>query len=51
MPAQVTTVTYDGLQALLLNEMTPEDFVASIDQEWQAAKSAGEILRPGGIAD
>jgi raffinose/stachyose/melibiose transport system substrate-binding protein len=49
MPANVTTVTYDGLQALLLGSMTPEQFVQSLETEWQAAKAAGDILQPGGI--
>lgn len=49
MPANVTTVTYDGLQALLLSSITPEKFVESIEAEWQAAKAAGDILQPGGI--
>lgn len=51
MPANVTTVTYDGLQALLLNAMTPEQFVESIEAAWQQAKAEGTILVPGGIAE
>jgi raffinose/stachyose/melibiose transport system substrate-binding protein len=50
MPANLTTVTYDGLQALLLGSMTPEQFVQSIEKEWEVAKNAGTILAPGGIA-
>jgi len=50
MPANVTTVTYDGLQALLLGSITPEQFVQSIEKEWEIAKAAGNILAPGGIA-
>ncbi|TCR98798.1 extracellular solute-binding protein [Rhizobium sp. BK418] len=49
MPANVTNVTYDGLQALLLNSMTPRQFVEAIEKEWETAKKAGNILAPGGI--
>ena len=49
-PGSLTTVSYDGLQALLLNVMTPEDFTAEMQSAWAAAKDAGEIMLPGGIA-
>ena len=50
-PGGLTTVSYDGLQALLLNVMTPEDFTAEMQSAWAAAKEAGEIMLPGGIAE
>ena len=48
-PGSLTTVSYDGLQALLLDVMTPEDFTAAMQEAWAAAKQAGEIMLPGGI--
>ena len=50
-PGSLTTVSYDGLQALLLNVMTPEEFTAEMQSAWAAAKEAGEIMLPGGIAE
>lgn len=50
-PASMTNVTYDGLQALLLGVMTPEQFVEAIQAEWEMAKQDGAILMPGGVAD
>ncbi|MDD9910265.1 MAG: extracellular solute-binding protein [Ahrensia sp.] len=50
-PGSLTTVSYDGLQALLLNVMTPEDFTGEMQSAWAAAKEAGEIMLPGGIAE
>lgn len=50
-PGSLTTVSYDGLQALLLDVMTPEEFTAEMQSAWAAAKDAGEIMLPGGIAD
>ncbi len=50
-PGSLTTVSYDGLQALLLNVMTPEDFTAEMQAAWAEAKDAGDIMLPGGIAD
>lgn len=50
-PASMTNVTYDGLQALLLGVMTPEQFVEAIQAEWEVAKADGAILMPGGVAD
>jgi raffinose/stachyose/melibiose transport system substrate-binding protein len=44
-------VSYDGLQALLLNVMTPKEFTAEMQAAWAEAKDAGEIMLPGGIAD
>ncbi|MEM0948071.1 MAG: extracellular solute-binding protein [Pseudomonadota bacterium] len=50
-PGSLTTVSYDGLQALLLDVMTPEEFTAEMQSAWAAAKAAGEIMLPGGIAE
>lgn len=50
-PGSLTTVSYDGLQALLLNVMTAEEFTAEMQRAWSAAKAAGEIMLPGGIAE
>ncbi len=50
-PGSLTNVSYDGLQALLLNVMTPEEFTAEMQTAWAAAKEAGEIMLPGGIAE
>ncbi len=50
-PGSLTTVSYDGLQALLLDVMTPEEFTAEMQSAWAAAKEAGEIMLPGGIAE
>ena len=49
-PGSLTTVSYDGLQALLLNVMTPEEFTGAMQEAWARAKDAGEIMLPGGIA-
>lgn len=50
-PGGLTTVSYDGLQGLLLNVMSPEDFTAEMQSAWAEAKEAGEIMLPGGIAE
>ncbi|MDE0307870.1 MAG: extracellular solute-binding protein [Albidovulum sp.] len=50
-PGTLTTVSYDGLQALLLGVMTPEEFTAAMQEAWAASKAAGEIMLPGGIAE
>ncbi len=50
-PGGLTTVSYDGLQGLLLNVMTPEEFTSEMQKAWAAAKEAGEVMLPGGIAD
>lgn len=50
MPGNVSTVTYDGLQAMLTGKTSAEDFVAAIQAAWEEAKAAGEILQPGGLA-
>ena len=48
-PQNVTNITYDGLQALLIGMVTPEEFVAEIQREWDIAKARGTILKPGGL--
>lgn len=48
-PASMTDVTYDGLQALLAGQMTPEDFNAAVQAAWEAAKANNEHLLPGGV--
>ena len=48
-PASMTDVSYDGLQAVLAGQMTPEQFTESVQQAWEAAKAEGEILLPGGV--
>ncbi len=48
-PASMTDVTYDGLQALLAGQMTPEDFTAAVQASWEAAKANNEHLLPGGV--
>ncbi len=49
-PGNLTTASYDGLQALLLNVMTPEEFTAELQAQWQIAKDEGTILAPGGLS-
>ena len=44
-------MSYDGLQALLIDYMTPEEFTAEMQSAWAASKAAGEIMLPGGIAE
>lgn len=48
-PADVTEVTYDGLQALLAGQMTPEQFCQAVQAAWEKAKAEGRVLKPGGI--
>jgi raffinose/stachyose/melibiose transport system substrate-binding protein len=48
-PANLTNVTYDGLQALLIGQMSPEDFTASLQEAWAKAKAEDLILKPGGV--
>jgi raffinose/stachyose/melibiose transport system substrate-binding protein len=50
-PASVTNVTYDGLQALILNQMSPQDFASDIENAWEEAKADGKILKPGGVSE
>ena len=49
-PGSLTTVSYDGLQALLIDLMTPEEFTAEMQNAWSKSKEAGEIMLPGGLA-
>lgn len=48
-PAAMTDVTYDGLQALLAGQMSPEDFNAAVQAAWEAAKAENLQLLPGGV--
>ncbi len=48
-PGALTNVTYDGLQAILVNRMSPEDFVGSVQDAWAKAKAEDLILKPGGV--
>ena len=48
-PANLTTATYDGLQGVLLDVMSPQDFVDELQREWEVAKKAGTIMAPGGL--
>ena len=43
-------MTYDGLQAILVNRMSPEDFTAALQDAWEQAKAEDAILKPGGVA-
>ncbi len=49
-PAAMTDVTYDGLQALLAGQMSPEEFNAAVQAAWEAAKAENEQLQRGGVA-
>ena len=48
-PATMTDVTYDGLQALLAGQMSPEEFNAAVQAAWEAAKAENLHLQPGGV--
>lgn len=48
-PNNITTATYDGLQALVLRQTTPQKFVDEIEAVWQTDKTDGSILKPGGV--
>jgi raffinose/stachyose/melibiose transport system substrate-binding protein len=48
-PASMTDVSYDGLQAVLAGQMTPEDFTAAVQAAWEEAKANNEHLQPGGV--
>lgn len=49
-PANMTDVTYDGLQAILAKQMTPEQFTQQLQSSWEEAKGEDAILKPGGVA-
>ena len=48
-PASMTDASYDGLQAVLAGQMSPEDFTAAVQSAWEAAKANNEQLQPGGV--
>jgi raffinose/stachyose/melibiose transport system substrate-binding protein len=48
-PASMTDVSYDGLQAVLAGQMSPEDFTAAVQAAWEEAKANNEQLQPGGV--
>lgn len=48
-PASMTDVSYDGLQAVLAGQMSPQDFTAAVQAAWEEAKAANEQLQPGGV--
>jgi raffinose/stachyose/melibiose transport system substrate-binding protein len=50
-PAGMTEAVYDGLQALLAGQMTPEQFNEAVQQAWEAEKAEGNVLLPGGVDD
>jgi raffinose/stachyose/melibiose transport system substrate-binding protein len=47
-PSNMTSVTYDGLQAVLANQMTPEQFTEAIQAAWEEAQEAGTTMKPAG---
>lgn len=49
IPANVATVTYDGLQSVLVGKTSAKDFNAAIQKAWEEAKAKGEIMKPGGV--
>ncbi len=49
-PASMTDASYDGLQAVLAGQMTPEQFTAAVQEAWEAAKAENEHLLPGGVS-
>ena len=49
-PASMTDVSYDGLQAVLAGQMSPEEFTASVQAAWEEAKANNEHLQPGGVS-
>jgi len=48
-PANMTDVTYDGLQALIAGQMQPEEFNAAVQAAWEEAKAQDLQLKPGGV--
>ena len=48
-PASMTDASYDGLQAVLAGQMSPQDFTAAVQSAWEAAKANNEQLQPGGV--
>ncbi|SDE36943.1 extracellular solute-binding protein [Limimaricola pyoseonensis] len=49
-PGRLTNVAYDGLQALLLDAMSPEEFTQELQSAWEKAKEDGEAMEQGGVA-
>jgi raffinose/stachyose/melibiose transport system substrate-binding protein len=49
-PASMTDASYDGLQALLAGQMTPDEFTAAVEAAWEEAKANNEQLKPGGVS-
>ncbi len=49
MPANVSAVTYDGLQSMLVGETSAKDFTGAIQAAWEEAKAKGETMQPGGV--
>ena len=49
-PSNMTDVTYDGLQALLADQMSPEEFTSAVQAAWEEAKGKNEQLKPGGVS-
>ncbi|MDQ3542213.1 MAG: extracellular solute-binding protein [Chloroflexota bacterium] len=49
-PANMTDVTYDGLQALIAGQMTPEEFNAAVQAAWEEAKAEDLQLKQGGVS-
>jgi raffinose/stachyose/melibiose transport system substrate-binding protein len=47
-PGNMTSVTYDGLQAVLAGQMTPAQFTEAIQAAWEEAKAEGTILKASG---
>jgi raffinose/stachyose/melibiose transport system substrate-binding protein len=47
-PSNMTSVTYDGLQAVLAGQMTPEQFTEAIQAAWEEAQAAGTTMKPSG---
>jgi len=48
-PSTMTDVTYDGLQAVIAGQMTPEEFNAAVQAAWEEAKAEDLHLQPGGV--
>ena len=49
-PAGMTDVTYDGLQALIAGQMSPEEFNAVVQAAWEEAKAEDLQLKQGGVS-
>ncbi len=47
-PGNMTSVTYDGLQAVLAGQMTPQQFTEAIQSAWEEAKAAGTNMKSSG---